>query len=68
MLRLITKWAMWKITFFADFSALKNELLLGTGFGLDLVTAYDIMASFEYTYNRLKAWDFFITIGFSYDL
>ena len=54
--------------FFADFSELKNELLLGTGFGLDLITAYDIVASFEYTYNRLNDWGFFISIGFNYDL
>lgn len=54
--------------FFADFSDLKNELLLGTGVGLDVVTAYDIILSFEYTYNRLKKAGFFMTIGFSYDM
>ncbi len=39
---------------------LNNELLIGSGLGLDLVTYYDMVFRFEYSRNRLNEFGFFI--------
>ena len=39
---------------------MNNELLIGTGLGLDLVTYYDMVFRFEYSRNRLNEFGFFI--------
>lgn len=41
---------------------LSNTLLAGTGFGLDLVSSYDIVLRFEYTFNSVGNRGFFFHI------
>jgi hypothetical protein len=38
---------------------LTNNLLIGTGGGVDIVTAYDAVLRFEYTFTREKTHGFF---------
>ncbi len=45
---------------YAKNNPLNNELLLGTGLGLDLVTNYDIVFRAEYTVNKLGEHGFFL--------
>lgn len=46
-----------------DANPLNNDLLLGTGFGLDLVTYYDIVIRFELSLNKERELGFFIHIA-----
>lgn len=39
---------------------LQNRMLYGTGLGLDLVTYYDLVWRFEYSFNHLKKGGFYI--------
>ncbi|MDY0075651.1 MAG: POTRA domain-containing protein [Bacteroidales bacterium] len=39
---------------------LTNDLLIGTGIGLDLVTYYDLVFRLEYSRNKMKEYGFFI--------
>lgn len=41
---------------------LSNRMLMGTGMGLDLVTLYDNVFRFEYTYTREKTHGFFFHV------
>ncbi|NND95285.1 MAG: hypothetical protein HKN45_10490 [Flavobacteriales bacterium] len=45
---------------YAEQNPLNNELLFGTGLGLDIVSNYDYVFRFEYTVNRLMEPGFFI--------
>lgn len=47
----------------SDHNYLGNDLLLGYGAGLDVVTYYDIAMRFEYTFNRLGENGFFFHLG-----
>lgn len=39
---------------------LSNKMLWGGGFGLDVVTVYDLVVRFEYTYTQDQRWGFFL--------
>lgn len=41
-------------------NSLTNDLLIGTGIGLDLVTYYDMVFRLEYSRNRMDEYGFFI--------
>jgi hypothetical protein len=43
-------------------TTLSNKLIAGAGMGIDLVTSYDGVLRFEYTFNRLGAHGFFFHI------
>ena len=41
-------------------NSLSNELLFGSGIGLDLVTYYDKVLRLEYSMNKMKETGFFV--------
>jgi len=43
-------------------NALSNQILWGTGVGIDFVTYYDLVIRFEYTLNKQKDHGFFINL------
>jgi len=43
-------------------NALSNQILWGTGVGIDFVTYYDVVIRFEYTLNKQKDHGFFINL------
>jgi len=43
-------------------NALSNQLLWGTGLGIDFVTYYDLVIRFEYTINRQRDHGFYINL------
>ncbi|MFT6716741.1 MAG: outer membrane protein assembly factor BamA [Saprospiraceae bacterium] len=45
----------------SSFRRLNNELLLGTGVGLDFVTFYDLVWRFEYSINKYKEHGFYLS-------
>lgn len=53
--------------YFNENNPLNNALLAGYGVGLDLVTFYDNMFSFEYTFNREREHGFFLHINVTWD-
>ncbi|HZK06716.1 MAG TPA: hypothetical protein VFC92_00815 [Bacteroidales bacterium] len=46
-----------------DYNELSNNLLLGTGVGLDLVTYYDMVFRFEFSVNRMGEPGFFFHVA-----
>ncbi len=46
-----------------DYNELSNNLLLGTGLGLDLVTYYDMVFRFEFSVNRMGETGFFFHVA-----
>lgn len=59
-------WGYVNESFYEDVNSLSNELLGGTGFGLDLMLYANKVFSFEYTYNRLGESGFFIHTELSF--
>jgi hypothetical protein len=47
----------------ADGNTLGNALLFGYGAGVDIVTYYDVVVRFEYTFNRRGENGFFLHMG-----
>lgn len=45
----------------SSYKRLNNELLLGTGVGLDFVTFYDLVWRFEYSINKYKEHGFYLS-------
>jgi len=45
----------------SSFKRLNNELLIGTGVGLDFVTFYDLVWRFEYSINKYKEHGFYLS-------
>jgi len=46
---------------------LSNELLAGFGVGIDIVTFYDNLYSFDYTFNRQGGHGFFVHVNVTWD-
>ncbi|MFO7257225.1 MAG: POTRA domain-containing protein [Bacteroidota bacterium] len=53
---------VWNYPDYEANSRLTNKLLVGTGAGLDLVTAYDVVLRFEYTFNGEGESGFFLNV------
>ena len=49
--------------FYGSKNSLNNKWQYGYGVGLDFVTFYDIVARFEYTFNKQMQHGFFISLS-----
>ncbi len=56
-----------KDDYYKDTNPLSNQLLKSAGFGIDILTFYDLVASLEYTRNGLNDWGFYVSFGLNYD-
>ncbi len=52
--------------YYTEGNFLANTLLKGTGFGIDINTAYDTVFGLEYARNHLGEWGFFVGFSVNY--